>query len=229
MPINWALACMTFGFGFAYLDVKHHDLLQKALNATVEGPQGSMPAGLTANESAPLPWAWIMTLVSWGALAAVLFLLVGFSTFPLMVGNYYISSGDNVNAVHYYEIASKLGPDDFDTHFSIGSQLLNSPEDRALALKELQRAVEIKPESGEAHLYLAILYSLESDSENAQRELGLAEEYHVESGDLLKTIKESIEGSNNPIEMDDGSFEGDIGNDDMVPEEPVEEDAPDQD
>lgn len=204
VPINAAFACMTLGTVVAYLEVCHPDKLAAALRPQVVPAAGmapAMPAGAPAfaapATSAGLPWPWFIGLGSWGGAVTAFFLFVGFGMIPLLIGGYYSERLNADKAREYFDMAVRLDPERFDVRFGVGTHLLNSTADgdETRALEELKKAAELRPEYGDAHLFLAAAYLSNGDYENARVALGKAEELSVEDVEFLNTLKSQIEMS----------------------------------
>jgi hypothetical protein len=209
VPINAAFACMTLGAAVAYLEVCHPEKLQAALQQQASAPAGMAPIAVapvvpggapsfgTPATASGFPWPWFIGLGSWGGAATAFFLFVGLGMIPLLIGGYYSERMNTDKAREYFDMAVRLDPERFDVRFGVGTHLLNSSAagDEARALDELKKAAELRPENGDAHLFLAAAYLVNGDYENARVSLAKAEELTVENVDYLNTLKSHIEMS----------------------------------
>jgi len=72
-------------------------------------------------------------------------------------------------ALKAYGAALQLNPDHFQANLMLG-RLLGVNQEPAAALPFLQRAVKLQPDSADAHKFLANVYTLLGQEENARRE-----------------------------------------------------------
>lgn len=191
LPINIALACTSFGLGFSYLELCRPDLLEVALQKSAADQRQVQP-GLQPLSTAPLPWPWLVGLGSWTGIFAVVYFVVGLGTFPLLVGAM-ISEKKPAKAVEMFDMAIELEPLNSEIRLSVGTHLLNFPDMLERSVTELEKAVELAPEHGEAHLFLSIAQLTAGNIEVARSELALAEKYGVESEDILATVQANFD------------------------------------
>lgn len=193
IPFNMAIACTTFGLGFTYLELRRPDLLQIALQKAGTASH-AVPAGVNPENTVALPWPLLIGLASWSGIIAYLYFVVGLGTFPLLVGNM-IAEKSPEKAVGMYDMALALEPVNPEIRLSVGAQLLNLPGMLERSVVELEKAVAMAPEHGEAHLFLCIAQLTAGNMEVARSELTLAEKFGVESKDVLATVQSNFEMS----------------------------------
>ena len=190
IPFNMAIACTTFGLGFTYLELRRPDLLKIALQkAGAASP--AVPTGVTPENTVALPWPLLIGFASWSGIIALLYFVVGLGSFPLLAGNL-LSEKSPEKAVGLYEMALALEPGNPEIRLSVGAQLLNLPGMLDRSIVELEKAVAMAPEHGEAHLFLCVAQLTAGNMEVARSELGLAEKFGVESKDVLATVQENF-------------------------------------
>jgi Tfp pilus assembly protein PilF len=93
------------------------------------------------------------------------------SHIPALVGlaTVYLRNGEGAPALDYARRSIVAGPEDFATHIVYGRALLES-DDVAGAAKELEAAVQLAPESADAHFSLATAYSRLGRKDDAARQ-----------------------------------------------------------
>lgn len=203
IPISAAIGCMTLGTAVAYLEICHPEKLQAALATSqpkVAGVANPGPAYGGGNAAPGLPWPWFIGLGSWGGTMALFFAYIGIGMIPVLIGGHYSEGLNYAKAREYFDVAVRLEPESFDVRFGVGTHLLNSREagDEERALSELQKAAQLRPDYGDAHLFLAAAYLANGDFEQGKAALSRAEQLGVESVDYLETLKSHVAAAEQP-------------------------------
>jgi superkiller protein 3 len=88
------------------------------------------------------------------------------------LGNVFNSTGNHKEAIHHYELAIKLNPQDPLAHNNLGVAYLTMGKNKE-GLVAFKRAATLRPESGQIHLNLARAYLHLSDRDSALAEYGV--------------------------------------------------------